>query len=102
MPKQKSNVSLRFVSRRYACVIDLTNVVGSTKLYTSAIHVDYSQGDISTMYETWRGTVVTAMGHIEALIDFAEDEQFEDGVWEKSMLHLVIVLASPLPPVTPT
>ncbi|KAF2671866.1 small GTP-binding protein [Microthyrium microscopicum] len=37
-----------------------------------------AQGVLGREYENWRGRLVEARGELEALIDFAEDQQFEE------------------------
>ncbi|KAJ3361729.1 tRNA modification GTPase gtpbp3, mitochondrial [Allomyces javanicus] len=47
-----------------------------------------SEGELGNLYEEWRATIISSMGHMEAMIDFGEDEQFEDGVWESTQSRI--------------
>ncbi|KAJ3375463.1 tRNA modification GTPase gtpbp3, mitochondrial [Allomyces arbusculus] len=47
-----------------------------------------SEGELGNLYEEWRATIVSSMGHMEAMIDFGEDEQFEDGVLESTQTRI--------------
>lgn len=41
------------------------------------------QGSIGKIYEALRERIVFASAMVEAIIDFGEGEEIEDGVWEK-------------------
>jgi small GTP-binding protein len=51
-------------------------------------------GALAAQYERWREKLVAARGELEALIDFAEDQQFEDSATSllSSVLEQVIAL----------
>ncbi|ORZ41436.1 hypothetical protein BCR44DRAFT_45838, partial [Catenaria anguillulae PL171] len=80
--------------------LDLSEVEGLKDLVNAETEVqrqlaiNQSSGALSSMYERWRTTIVSSMGHMEALIDFAEDEQFEDGVWDNTRNRITDLSAS--------
>ncbi|KNE66480.1 small GTP-binding protein domain [Allomyces macrogynus ATCC 38327] len=47
-----------------------------------------TEEELGNLYEEWRATIVSSMAHMEAMIDFGEDEQFENGVWESTQSHI--------------
>jgi small GTP-binding protein len=53
-----------------------------------------TSGSLTARYESWREKLIAARGELEALIDFAEDQQFEDSASSllSSVLHQVTEL----------
>ncbi|GFG32202.1 hypothetical protein Cfor_04576 [Coptotermes formosanus] len=66
--------------------LDLTEVEGLADL----IHADTEaqrkqaliqmEGNLSHLYNSWRETLIKSVAHVEAFIDFSEDENIEDNV----------------------
>ncbi|KAJ8669712.1 hypothetical protein QAD02_000971 [Eretmocerus hayati] len=68
--------------------LDLTEIEGLADL----IHAEteqqrkqallQAQGNLSVLYSSWRATLLKCMAHIEAYIDFGEEENIESQVYE--------------------
>lgn len=44
------------------------------------------------MYDTWRTQLIQSMALVEALIDFGEDENIEDDVYDNGMINCYFLL----------
>ncbi|KAF8940018.1 tRNA modification GTPase gtpbp3, mitochondrial [Dissophora ornata] len=76
--------------------LDLTEVEGLADLLNAETEAQrrlalrQADGGLKTLYETWRMQLIQSMALIEALIDFGEDENIEDDVYDNakvSSLH---------------
>lgn len=47
------------------------------------------QGDLGKMYEHWSKALLHSMAHVEAVIDFGEDENIEEGVLPQGTTNVV-------------
>jgi len=47
------------------------------------------KGELKNLYESWRKQLIENMALIEAIIDFGEDENIEDGVLEQGKINLI-------------
>jgi tRNA U34 5-carboxymethylaminomethyl modifying GTPase MnmE/TrmE len=45
-----------------------------------------SKGGLKILYENWRKQLIENMAFLEAIIDFGEDENIEDGVLERGKI----------------
>lgn len=54
---------------------------------TDPIASTLNQGGLKNLYETWRTQLIKSMALIEALIDFGEDENIEDDVYDNGMVR---------------
>ncbi|KAI8603099.1 tRNA modification GTPase GTPBP3, mitochondrial-like protein [Dissophora ornata] len=68
--------------------LDLTEVEGLADLLNAETEAQrrlalrQADGGLKTLYETWRMQLIQSMALIEALIDFGEDENIEDDVYD--------------------
>ncbi|CAI2182309.1 10699_t:CDS:2 [Funneliformis geosporum] len=68
---------------------DLTEIEGLADLLNAETEAQRRQalrqvqGGLKILYENWRKQLINNMASIEAIIDFGEDENIEDGVFEK-------------------
>ncbi|KAI9179649.1 mitochondrial splicing system protein [Blastocladiella emersonii ATCC 22665] len=75
--------------------LDLTEVEGLKDLVQAETEAQrqlalrQADGELGRLYEDWRKRIVQSMGHIEAMIDFGEDEQFEDGIWDTTRSRIL-------------
>ncbi|XP_051791389.1 tRNA modification GTPase GTPBP3, mitochondrial [Erpetoichthys calabaricus] len=66
--------------------LDLTEVEGLGDLIHAETEAQRRQalrqmaGDLGQIYQTWSHTLTRALAHLEAFIDFSEEENIEDGV----------------------
>ncbi|XP_039622994.1 tRNA modification GTPase GTPBP3, mitochondrial [Polypterus senegalus] len=66
--------------------LDLTEVEGLGDLIHAETEAQRRQalrqmaGDLGHLYQTWSHTLTRALAHLEAFIDFSEEENIEDGV----------------------
>ncbi|KAF7722632.1 tRNA modification GTPase gtpbp3, mitochondrial [Apophysomyces ossiformis] len=69
--------------------LDLTELEGLADLLNAETEVQrrlalrQAEGGLRVPYEKWREQIISCMAHTEAVIDFGEDEQIEDGVLEQ-------------------
>ncbi|PSN40957.1 tRNA modification GTPase GTPBP3 [Blattella germanica] len=72
----------------HAGKLDLTEVEGLGDLIHAETEAQRKQaffqmeGNLSKLYSTWREDLIKNMAHVEAYIDFSEDENIEDNVME--------------------
>ncbi|XP_065337177.1 tRNA modification GTPase GTPBP3, mitochondrial [Cloeon dipterum] len=72
----------------YAGKMDLTAVEGLADLLSAETEAQRKQallqmeGHLGKLYNEWAQTLVKCMAHVEAYIDFSEDDNIEDGVLE--------------------
>lgn len=70
--------------------LDLTEVEGMADLIHAETEAQRKQalrqmeGDLGKMYGDWRTRLLRTLAHIEAYIDFSEDENIEEGVFEQA------------------
>ncbi|MBN3303004.1 GTPB3 GTPase, partial [Amia calva] len=70
----------------HAGKLDLTEVEGLGDLIHAETEAQRRQalrqmaGDLGRLYHTWSKTLMRNVAHVEAFIDFSEDEMIEDGV----------------------
>ncbi|XP_058807558.1 tRNA modification GTPase GTPBP3, mitochondrial isoform X2 [Phymastichus coffea] len=74
--------------------LDLTEIEGLADL----IHAETEQqrkqallqahGNLSSLYSSWRAKLLKSLAHIEAYIDFGEEENIETDVFEQSNINL--------------
>ncbi|KAG9326536.1 hypothetical protein KVV02_007685 [Mortierella alpina] len=68
--------------------LDLTEVEGLADLLNAETEAQrrlalrQADGGLKNLYESWRTQLIQGMALIEALIDFGEDENIEDGVYD--------------------
>ncbi|KAG0274394.1 tRNA modification GTPase gtpbp3, mitochondrial [Linnemannia exigua] len=68
--------------------LDLTEVEGLADLLNAETEAQrrlalrQADGGLKTLYDTWRTQLIKSMALIEALIDFGEDENIEDDVYD--------------------
>ncbi|CAG8615884.1 6044_t:CDS:2, partial [Racocetra fulgida] len=73
--------------------LDLTEIEGLTDLLNAETEVQrrqalrQAQGSLKNLYETWRKQLIENTALIEAVIDFSEDENIEDGVVEQGKTY---------------
>ncbi|KAE8743600.1 hypothetical protein FOCC_FOCC010745, partial [Frankliniella occidentalis] len=66
--------------------IDLTEAEGLADLIHAETEMQRRQaiyqmsGSLHTLYDGWRNTLLQSLAHVEAYIDFSEDENIEDGI----------------------
>lgn len=69
--------------------MELTEVEALADLLASETKAQREQalrqlrGDLGRLYGGWRERLLRASAHVEAVVDFADDERLEDSVWEK-------------------
>ncbi|KAL1914998.1 uncharacterized protein VTP21DRAFT_7703 [Calcarisporiella thermophila] len=69
--------------------LDLTEVEGLVDLINAETEAQRKQalrqaeGSLKTLYEGWRRELIECMALVEAIIDFGEDENIEEGVFEQ-------------------
>ncbi|KAI8360048.1 tRNA modification GTPase TrmE [Mortierella sp. GBAus27b] len=69
--------------------LDLTEVEGLADLLNAEtdaqrrLALRQADGGLKNLYENWRAQLIQSMALIEALIDFGEDENIEDDVYDK-------------------
>ncbi|XP_022087007.1 tRNA modification GTPase GTPBP3, mitochondrial-like [Acanthaster planci] len=70
--------------------LDLTEVEGLGDLIHAETEAQRRQalrqmeGDLGKLYEAWRWRLVKCVAHVEAFIDFSEDENIEEGVLDQA------------------
>ncbi|XP_037949608.1 tRNA modification GTPase GTPBP3, mitochondrial-like [Teleopsis dalmanni] len=89
----------------YGGKLDLTEVEGLADLIHAETEAQRKQallqstGSLSKLYENWRKRIVRCAAHLEAYIDFAEDENIEDDVvvqLTKELKRLIIEISAHL------
>ncbi|KAG0344936.1 mitochondrial splicing system protein [Podila humilis] len=84
--------------------LDLTEVEGLADLLNAETEAQrrlalrQADGGLRNLYDNWRTQLIKSMALIEALIDFGEDENIEDDVYENAKRQAAIV--SPIPGTT--
>ncbi|KAF9312605.1 tRNA modification GTPase gtpbp3, mitochondrial [Podila horticola] len=84
--------------------LDLTEVEGLADLLNAETEAQrrlalrQADGGLKTLYDTWRTQLIQSMALVEALIDFGEDENIEDDVYDNAKRQAAIV--SPIPGTT--
>ncbi|XP_071492777.1 tRNA modification GTPase GTPBP3, mitochondrial-like [Diadema antillarum] len=79
--------------------LDLTEVEGLGDLIHAETEAQRRQavrqmsGDLSKLYHRWRKTLLKVVAHVEAYIDFSEDENIEEGVLEEAKQQVSELLA---------
>ncbi|KAJ1724871.1 mitochondrial splicing system protein, partial [Coemansia biformis] len=79
--------------------MDLTTLEGVADLINAEteaqrkLAVRQAHGELFQRYEAWRQELVAAMAKIEAFIDFSEEENIEDGVYEDVCRHVAHLAA---------
>ncbi|CAG8736213.1 14630_t:CDS:2, partial [Ambispora leptoticha] len=69
--------------------LDLTEIEGIADLINAETEIQrrqalrQAQGSLHNLYETWRQQLIENMALVEAVIDFGEDENIEDGVLDR-------------------
>ncbi|KAJ2454054.1 mitochondrial splicing system protein [Coemansia sp. RSA 2336] len=69
--------------------LDLTSLEGIADLINAEteaqrkLAVRQAQGELYQLYESWRVQLIRLRAHIEAVIDFSEEENIEDGVYDE-------------------
>ncbi|KAJ1743470.1 mitochondrial splicing system protein [Coemansia sp. RSA 1821] len=69
--------------------LDLTALEGIADLINAEteaqrrLAVRQAQGELYQLYESWRVQLIKLRAHIEAVIDFSEEENIEDGVYDE-------------------
>lgn len=82
--------------------LDLTEVEGLADLIHAETEAQRKQalrqmeGDLGRLYNSWRAELLRLVAHVEAVIDFGEDENIEDGILDEvkvkvSNLHRTVV-----------
>lgn len=77
--------------------MDLTEVEGLADLVHAETELQRKQaliqadGHLSKLYKKWRTQLIRCIAHIEAFIDFSEDENIEDGVLETMQRELLLL-----------
>ncbi|RHZ83004.1 hypothetical protein Glove_101g25 [Diversispora epigaea] len=81
--------------------LDLTEVEGIADLLNAETEAQrrlalrQAQGGLKHLYDTWRQQLIENMAFVEAVIDFGEDENIEDGVLNQvneRIKHLVSII----------
>lgn len=100
----KSNEKLIFPDHKRVCFdcraffngkMDLTEVEGLADLIHSETEYQRRQaliqadGHLSKLYNNWRSQLIRNIAHVEAYIDFSEDENIEDDVLLKTKNELI-------------
>nr|CAD7572125.1 unnamed protein product [Timema californicum] len=73
----------------HAGKLDLTEVEGLADLIHAETEAQrkqallQSEGILSKLYNTWRETLIRVVAHVEAYIDFSEDENIEENVMDQ-------------------
>ncbi|KAG0004501.1 mitochondrial splicing system protein [Entomortierella chlamydospora] len=84
--------------------LDLTEVEGLADLLNAETEAQrrlalrQADGGLRNLYDSWRTQLIQSMALIEALIDFGEDENIEDDVYDNAKRQAAIV--SPIPGTT--
>ncbi|XP_055850874.1 tRNA modification GTPase GTPBP3, mitochondrial [Episyrphus balteatus] len=79
----------------FAGKLDLTEVEGLADLIHAETEAQRKQallqstGSLSKVYKNWRERLIKCVAHMEAYIDFAEDENIEDDLLEKLKTELL-------------
>ncbi|KAJ2774573.1 mitochondrial splicing system protein [Coemansia nantahalensis] len=79
--------------------MDLTALEGVADLVNAEteaqrrLAIRQAHGELYQRYDAWRRELVAAMAKIEALIDFGEDENIEDGVYDDVCRHVAHLAA---------
>ncbi|KAL5473137.1 hypothetical protein EMCRGX_G027584 [Ephydatia muelleri] len=74
--------------------LDLTAVEGLADLIHAETEAQRKQalrqmeGDLGRLYDKWRADLVRLVAHVEAVIDFGEDENIEDGILDEVKLKV--------------
>ncbi|CAG8746208.1 4219_t:CDS:2, partial [Dentiscutata heterogama] len=69
--------------------LDLTEIEGLADLLNAETEAQrrqalrQAQGSLKNLYENWRKQLIENTALIEAVIDFSEDENIEDGIFEQ-------------------
>ncbi|KAJ2745452.1 mitochondrial splicing system protein [Coemansia sp. BCRC 34301] len=77
--------------------MDLTAIEGVADLINAEtdaqrrLAVRQAGGELAELYETWRTQLVMLMANIEAVIDFGEEENIEDGVADGVHSHVEVL-----------
>ncbi|KAF0557655.1 tRNA modification GTPase TrmE [Gigaspora margarita] len=78
--------------------LDLTEIEGLADLLNAETEAQrrqalrQAQGSLKNLYESWRKQLIENIALIEAVIDFSEDENIEDGVFEQAVANVKQVL----------
>lgn len=48
--------------------------------------LDQMEGSLSKLYKEWRDKILKCLAHVEAYIDFSEEENIEDNVLEEGTI----------------
>ncbi|KAF9951628.1 mitochondrial splicing system protein [Modicella reniformis] len=81
--------------------LDLTEVEGLADLLNAETEAQrrlalrQADGGLKSLYENWRAQLIQSMALIEALIDFGEDENIEDDVYDNAKRQAAIVSSIP-------
>ncbi|KAF9303777.1 mitochondrial splicing system protein [Mortierella antarctica] len=84
--------------------LDLTEVEGLADLLNAETEAQrrlalrQADGGLRNLYDNWRTQLIQSMALVEALIDFGEDENIEDDVYDNAKRQAAIV--SPIPGTT--
>ncbi|KAG0098744.1 tRNA modification GTPase gtpbp3, mitochondrial [Podila epicladia] len=84
--------------------LDLTEVEGLADLLNAETEAQrrlalrQADGGLKNLYDNWRTQLIQSMALVEALIDFGEDENIEDDVYDNAKRQAAIV--SPIPGTT--
>ncbi len=54
------------------------------------------EGEVSQLYSRWQRVLVHSLAHMEAYIDFSEDENIEYGVWDDVMRKVCVLVLQPI------
>ncbi|XP_067642596.1 tRNA modification GTPase GTPBP3, mitochondrial [Eurosta solidaginis] len=83
----------------YGGKLDLTEVEGLADLIHSETEAQRKQamlqssGTLSRLYDNWRKHLISCAAHLEAYIDFAEEENIEDDVVQKLNKELRLLIS---------
>ncbi|XP_072038068.1 tRNA modification GTPase GTPBP3, mitochondrial-like [Amphiura filiformis] len=78
--------------------LDLTEVEGMADLIHAETEAQRKQalrqmeGELGRMYADWRNRLLRTLAHVEAYIDFSEDENIEEGVLEQAQDEANVLL----------
>lgn len=81
----------------FAGKLDLTEVEGLADLIHAETEAQRKQallqstGSLSKLYKSWRQRLIKCVAHLEAFIDFAEDENIEDNLLENLNTELLSI-----------
>ncbi|CAG8619775.1 16143_t:CDS:10 [Cetraspora pellucida] len=79
--------------------LDLTEIEGLADLLNAETEVQrrqalrQAQGSLKNLYETWKKQLIENTALIEAVIDFSEDENIEDGIFEQVVARIKQILS---------